>query len=183
MRTRSLTLYLLIGNSILITLLIIYNAQRKDCLNKTVDRLIASDYQRELKRPRICCLILTYPGNFLSKAKAVNDTWGPRCDKYFFISEFLNQNFTKAQKRILHHLPFAPLPDIKAGYIHLLQKTTLALLFAYRHYYHDFDWFVKLDDDTYLIVENLKAFLREKNTNEPVTYGFKIKVRLYHCEF
>ncbi|CAF4167781.1 unnamed protein product, partial [Rotaria sordida] len=35
------------------------------------------------KLPRICCLILTTPKYFLTRAKAVNETWAPRCDRYF----------------------------------------------------------------------------------------------------
>ena len=39
------------------------------------------------------------------------------------------------------------------------------------------DWFVKADDDTYMIIENLKHMLRPYNTNEPWYFGCKIKPR------
>jgi hypothetical protein len=126
--------------------------------------------------PRICCLIITAPQYLSTRAKAVNDTWGPRCDCYFFVSEFPRANMTPEQIRIGDRLPIAPIPNITVGYGHLTQKTTLALLFVYEHHRDACDWFVKADDDTYLIVDHLKTFLSKKNTSEAVTYGYNFKV-------
>ena len=80
-------------------------------------------------------------------------------------------NFTK-------QIPIAPIKEITTGYDHLTQKSTLAFLFAYENYLNDFDWFIKADDDTYLIIENLKMFLSEQNSSEPVTFGYNFKVVL-----
>ncbi len=49
--------------------------------------------------------------------------------------------------------------------------------------YNDFDWYLKADDDTFIFVDNLKKFLKDKNSTQPVTYGFDFKVivdRGYH---
>ena len=128
---------------------------------------------------RVCCLVLTKPGNFLTQARAVNRTWGPRCDGFFFITESSKQQMTPEQAKLAEDLPIAPIPNITAGYDHLTQKSTLAFLFAYEHHANNYDWFVKADDDTYLIVEHLKMFLREQNTSEPVTFGYNFKVSLF----
>ena len=37
------------------------------------------------------------------------------------------------------------------------------------------DWFLKADDDTYTIVENLRLLLLNKNSSEPVFFGHKFK--------
>lgn len=37
------------------------------------------------------------------------------------------------------------------------------------------DWFLKADDDTYVIVENLRYFLSRQNTTNPVYFGHKFK--------
>jgi hypothetical protein len=116
---------------------------------------------------RIYCFILTTPKYLDTRARAVNSTWAPRCDKFSFISEYSND--TKG-------LSIAPIANLSSGYGHLTQKTTLALQYIYENFFNDFDWFVKADDDTYLFVENLKSFLKEQNTLEPVTFGYNFKV-------
>jgi glycoprotein-N-acetylgalactosamine 3-beta-galactosyltransferase len=118
---------------------------------------------------RIYCFILTSPQYFDTRARAVNLTWAPRCDKFSFISEYSND--TKG-------LLIAPIPNLLSGRDHLTQKSTLALHYVYENFINDFDWFVKADDDTYLFVENLKLFLKEKNTSEPITFGYNFKVSI-----
>ncbi len=129
-----------------------------------------------LSSARILCLILTSPRYFRTRAKAINDTWAPRCDRYFFVTERTPQTLTPDQLNFAQQLPIAPIQNIIPGYEHLTQKTTLAFLFAYDYYVNDFDWLVKADDDTYLIVDNLKAFLSEQNATEPVTFGYHFNV-------
>ena len=121
--------------------------------------------------PRILCLILTSPKYFLTRTKAVNETWAPRCNRYFFVTEYPPNNISSQEFNFTNHIPILPLKNLTTGYDHLTQKVTLAFLYAYENYFNDFDWFVKADDDTYLIVENLKMFLSTKNTFVPVTYG------------
>jgi hypothetical protein len=130
---------------------------------------------------RVCCLILTCPSNLLTYARAVNATWGPRCDRFFFITEYPREQLSFAQQDFARQIPIAPIENIKAGYLHLTLKTTLAFIFAYKNYFHDFDWFIKADDDTYLIIEHLKDFLRQQNSSEPVTFGYNYKVMI--CNF
>jgi glycoprotein-N-acetylgalactosamine 3-beta-galactosyltransferase len=124
--------------------------------------------QNDLNRQvRIYCLIITSPKYFDTRARAVNLTWASRCDQFTFISEYSND--TKG-------LSIAPIANITPGYEHLTQKTTLALHYVYENFINDADWFVKADDDTYLFVENLKTFLKDKNTSEPITFGYNFKV-------
>ncbi|CAF3261485.1 unnamed protein product, partial [Rotaria sp. Silwood2] len=125
--------------------------------------------------PRVLCFILTSPKYFLSRTKAVNETWASRCDRHFFVTEYSQEKMTSEEIRFAKHISIAPLKNITPGYDHLTQKSTSAFLFAYDNYFNDFEWFVKADDDTFLIVEHLKEFLSEKNTSEPVTFGFNFK--------
>ncbi len=126
--------------------------------------------------PRILCLILTSPKNFLSRTRAINETWAPRCDRYFFITEHDRKTLKREQIKFIKQVPIAPIKNITAGYDHLTQKSTLAFLFAYENYLNDFEWFIKADDDTYLFVDHLKTFLSEQNSSEPVTFGYNFKV-------
>ena len=127
--------------------------------------------QNSFHRPiRVFCLILTAPRYFATRARAVNLTWAPRCDRYVFISEYSEES---------HGLPLAPIVNIRPGYQHLTQKVSLALLYVYEHFRDDFDWFLKSDDDTYVFVENLKRFLSKQNPSVPITFGYNFKVRLH----
>ena len=132
--------------------------------------------QQPVKSTRLCCLILTTPPYFTTRATAVNATWGPRCDKYYFITEVINQNLTKEEMKVVKQLPIAPINNLLKGYAHLTLKSNQAFLFAYEHHLNDFDWFVKADDDTFLIVDHLRAFLSEQNSSEPITFGYNFKV-------
>ena len=42
--------------------------------------------------------------------------------------------------------------------------------------YNDYDWYLKADDDTFIFVDNLKTFLKTKNSSQPVTFGFDFKI-------
>ena len=131
--------------------------------------------------PRIFCLIITAPKYFLTRTRAVNDTWAPRCDRYFFVTESLDQNATSELISFAKQIPIAPIKNLTSGYDHLTQKSSLAFLFAYEKYLNDYEWFFKGDDDTYLFVDHLRLFLTDKNTSEPVTYGYNFKVSRRNC--
>lgn len=137
---------------------------------------ITNNHTESINPTRICCLILTTPKNFLTRAKAIHETWGSLCDRHFFIAENSSESNSIEQINITKELPIAPITNIIPGYDHLTQKSVLAFLFAYQNYINDIDWFVKADDDTFLIVENLRAFLSKQNTSEPVTFGYNFKV-------
>ncbi|XP_033731655.1 glycoprotein-N-acetylgalactosamine 3-beta-galactosyltransferase 1-like [Pecten maximus] len=116
---------------------------------------------------RLLCWIMTSPQTVVSKATHVQNTWGKRCDKLLFMSS----NGTKEQAK---HLPVVELP-VKEGREQLWQKTKEAFLHIYSLYLHDYDWFLKADDDTYVIVENLRHFLSNKNQKEAIYYGRRFK--------
>jgi glycoprotein-N-acetylgalactosamine 3-beta-galactosyltransferase len=137
------------------------------CIHQFTYIQINSSKKIDLNSVRICCLILTAPQYFTTRARAVNITWAPRCDKFLFISEYSNNTY---------YLPLAPIKNLTAGYEHLTKKTTLAFYYAYENLIDQFDWFVKADDDTYIIIENLKSFLHEHNSSQPITFGYNFKV-------
>ncbi|CAF0755564.1 unnamed protein product [Adineta ricciae] len=174
---RFITIGLAITSLTLITIFYISNSSNSNYFDFPKFQLYnTNNYTQSINTTRICCLILTTPKNFLTRAKAIHDTWGPLCDRHFFITENSSESNSVEQINITRELPIAPITNIIPGYDHLTQKSVSAFLFAYQNYINDFDWFVKADDDTFIIVENLRAFLSKQNTSEPVTFGYNFKV-------
>lgn len=60
----------------------------------------------------------------------------------------------------------------------LWEKTRQGFIHAYHVEIDKYDYFMKADDDTFVIAENLRYLLAEKNPNEPFLMGRRFKVIL-----
>lgn len=105
---------------------------------------------------------MTSRENLFSKAIHITQTWGPRCNLTLYITD---------------EPPKRPFPGrvislpVQTGREGLWGKTRAAFAFIFEHYRERFDWFLKADDDTYVIVDNVRYFLATKDTNEPSYFG------------
>ena len=45
----------------------------------------------------------------------------------------------------------------------------------FENHWDEADWFMKADDDTFVVVENLKHLLKDFNTNDPIGFGHNFK--------
>ncbi|XP_041356507.1 glycoprotein-N-acetylgalactosamine 3-beta-galactosyltransferase 1-like [Gigantopelta aegis] len=130
------------------------------CVYISDDDRVGEELRRKV---RILCWVMTSPRNLGNKAAAVKDTWGKRCDVLLFFSSVSNSTF-----------PVIGL-NVSEGRDHLTAKTMQAFYYIYQHHLNDADWFMKTDDDTYVIIENLRYLLSTQNASRPVYFGHHFK--------
>ncbi|KAK4317482.1 hypothetical protein Pmani_011481 [Petrolisthes manimaculis] len=116
---------------------------------------------RNTATPRILCYVLTGPKTHQASLH-VKNTWGQRCDKTLFFSTQKDSNLGTITL------------DVPEGYNYLWAKAKGALGHLHTHY-PGYDWYLKADDDTFVIVENLRYFLKAIDPGKPVYYGVKFK--------
>ena len=94
----------------------------------------------------------------------VKNTWGSHCDKLLFMS-------TQEDS----HLGAVKLLGAEEGRQGLWGKTKRAFKYVYENHFDEYEWFLKADDDTFVVVENLKAVLANHSTNDPIAFGHNYK--------
>ncbi|XP_052796637.1 glycoprotein-N-acetylgalactosamine 3-beta-galactosyltransferase 1-like [Mya arenaria] len=122
-----------------------------------------TDAKRLNDQVRVLCWVMTSPQNLQKKAVHVRATWAHRCNKLIFISSVTNDSF-----------PTVGI-DVPEGREHLTGKTMKAFQYVFDHHFDDADWFMKADDDTYTILENLRYFLLDQNKDSPIYFGHHFK--------
>ncbi|XP_042238160.1 glycoprotein-N-acetylgalactosamine 3-beta-galactosyltransferase 1-like [Homarus americanus] len=120
-----------------------------------------------MERVRVLCLVVTYPLHHTTHAIHIYHTWGRRCTKILFVTNAEEEDDEPGDEE----LPLLTVPHASRGRDGLWNKTRDSFRHAYLHYLDDFEWFVKADDDTYLILENLRYWLHDKDPETPLYYG------------
>ncbi|CAO1369074.1 unnamed protein product [Diamesa hyperborea] len=120
------------------------------------DRTIADEM---FKKVRVLCWVMTNPSNHKTKAIHVKNTWGKRCNKLLFMSSETDLE-----------LGAVALP-VDEGRNTLWDKTKSAFQYVYQNHYDDADWFLKADDDSYLIMENVRYLLSQYHHETSLYFG------------
>jgi glycoprotein-N-acetylgalactosamine 3-beta-galactosyltransferase len=115
--------------------------------------------------PKILCVVLTHEASHATRLDAILETWGRKCHSFIAASD--KEDLSRHAHRV----------EAEEGYWGIWDKLmqTLRMILEKNM---DFDWILKADDDTYMIMENLHAFLSNQ-TNEaaysvhsqPLIYG------------
>uniref|UniRef100_A0A2K6M5J9 Glycoprotein-N-acetylgalactosamine 3-beta-galactosyltransferase 1 n=1 Tax=Rhinopithecus bieti TaxID=61621 RepID=A0A2K6M5J9_RHIBE len=127
------------------------SSQRKD---ENID--ITENLYQQVK---ILCWVMTGPQNLEKKAKHVKVTWVQHCHK---VSEE-NKDFPAVGLKT------------KEGRDQLYWKTVKPFQYVHEHHLEDVDWFLKADDDTYFILDNLRWLLSKSDSKEPIYCGRRFK--------
>ncbi|XP_046371155.2 glycoprotein-N-acetylgalactosamine 3-beta-galactosyltransferase 1-like [Haliotis rufescens] len=138
----------------------------KQLQEDTLERLLSEEKRSDggddrlaravLNRTRILCWVMIRDGGNV-KARALRATWGKRCDKLLFFG--IDDEFAAIDLRT------------QEGKRFLAAKTFTCLKYIHKYHLNDADWFLKADDDTYIVMENLKYFLSEENPELPIYFG------------
>ena len=73
-------------------------------------------------------------------------------------------------------LPTFAITSVEEKYKNLWGKTREGFRMAYEELYEDIDWVIKADDDTYVVMENLRYLLSDQDSSQPVWFGCEFKV-------
>ena len=96
---------------------------------------------------KLLCWILADPHLLYTKVIHQKATWGRRCEKLLVMSSKADSYF-----------PAIGLPNITKGKNHISYKAKAAWKYIYENYIDDFNFFIKTDPDTHLVVDNLLHF-------------------------
>lgn len=157
-------------SGILIAVLVIKYLQYDELLQQTTRPIYEVSFEPTLgatsdlhDEVRILCWVLTHDINHKTKAQAVKDTWGKRCNKLLFISTSADDNLDIV------------LVNVTEDRRYLWGKTKQGLQQVYEAHGNDYDWFLKADDDTWIFMENLRHFLYAYSPDMPIYFGCKLK--------
>lgn len=124
---------------------------------------------------RILCAIPTTWEYSLYRIERIQRTWGPLCDilvwavasefpvpKDITVGEILVVNMTRSAK-----------PEDRG----IWEKTHLMWQAIAKKYQYHAEWFVKVDDDTFVFVEHMRQFTRWYNPSIPRFFGHTVYFR------
>ncbi|CAJ1084147.1 glycoprotein-N-acetylgalactosamine 3-beta-galactosyltransferase 1 [Xyrichtys novacula] len=101
---------------------------------------------------------MTAPMFLESRTRHIRATWAKRCDKTLYMSS------------VSSAFPTVGL-NVSEGRENLYWKTIEAFRYIHKHHMDDADWFLKADDDTFLVVENLRYLLSKFDKEKPLYMG------------
>ena len=107
---------------------------------------------------RILCWVMTDPAKLADTAIA-RELWVSKCDLGLYMASVANASF-----------PTIGL-DMPIGRAHTSMKSRKSWEYIYKHHLNDFDFFVKADPDTFIVVENLRDYLDKRDPNVSEYYG------------
>ncbi|KAG1713291.1 hypothetical protein DVH05_001011 [Phytophthora capsici] len=129
----------------------------------------------EASKTRVLCWVNTYHANHEKRLHSIKKTWGKKCDKLLFMSDI--EDLT------------VPTVEIVAPPRHemLWQKHREIVRLLVREYGEDhFDWVFKCDDDTFLLMENLKTYLNSPEiraiSEEPTILGHRMTLQWWEMQ-
>ena len=127
---------------------------------RTRPKTLAEELGASMRQPLLIGVV-TSKKLLFSRARAINNTWGPQAPKLIFFSS----EGTKA-----HDLPVVSLSGTDDTYPPQ-KKVYRMLKYMYDHYIDNFNWFMRADDDIYVRVDPLVRFLHSLDPSTDLYIG------------
>uniref|UniRef100_A0A8C2EJ97 Glycoprotein-N-acetylgalactosamine 3-beta-galactosyltransferase 1 n=1 Tax=Cyprinus carpio TaxID=7962 RepID=A0A8C2EJ97_CYPCA len=138
---------------------IVYMSLSVSKLNSNIliaeNRRAAPEFSQKV---RVLCWVMTQPKHLKSRTQHIRATWGKRCNIVLYMSSEVSD------------FPTVGL-NVSEGRSQLYWKTIRAFQHIHTHHLDDADWFLKADDDTFVVLENLRYGLSKHNAEEPLYFG------------
>lgn len=134
-------------------------------IKKSMEMLAA--LPRNVTRPKLLCMVYTVymDSSMHENLRSIANTWGQRCDGFIAASN-LTDHSTGAI-----NLPHLGLEE----YANMWQKIRTMWSYAYQNYLEEFDYFYICGDDTYVAVDNLRAYLHDPRI-EQLEHGYMDRI-------
>jgi hypothetical protein len=121
-------------------------------------------------------MIITTEDVLDTHTKSMYNLWVNECDDHVFVSIIPKSDYVpNGERPILIEKEFKVLqpPGFESdSYKNLTHKVFLTFKYLYANEKRPFHWYLKADVDTFVFVDNLRSFIKNKDTLDAVTYGF-----------
>lgn len=134
------------------------NYHQKELEGQIVDTELADKLKDEV---RILCWVLTVPEYHLVKAIHVKNTWLSRCNEFLIMSTTKDSGIGTVALNVTED-PYHNWGKLKAAYKYI-----------HRFHMENIDWVLKVEDDTYVVVENLRHMLYSYSPKDLIHFGYK----------
>ena len=95
----------------------------------------------------------------LPDTAVARDLWVKKCDLGLYFSSSTNKSFPTIGV------------DVPVGRNHIGMKSKKSWEYLHTHHVNDYDFFLKADPDTFMVMENLREYLDARNPNVAEFYG------------
>ncbi|WKX93587.1 hypothetical protein Q1695_011114 [Nippostrongylus brasiliensis] len=110
----------------------------------------------------ILCLIHTATPSHATRAKTILETWASRCDDFLFFTDSpMGPNVPHVCWRELYSRDHS-WEKIRRVFTHVVEKME-----------KKYDWYLRADDDAYVVVENLRHFLANYSSEREHYFGYR----------
>lgn len=140
---------------------------------------LPSNINGTIERNFIACFVLSAPSNVLQR-NSIRQTWGSVIKPLFMIGTTDNETMRSVMSEAMLFNDII-VEDFIDSYVNLTLKTAFAMKHFVRHF-NNSTYFLKIDDDVYLNVKNLRQMIDDESVPKNAIIGKKVSTLIPHRE-